>query len=124
MSWMDRRPFSSAPLMTFNALNSGTNCELGDTGYGSLLAVKTMTACHSPNAGYSSVFDMSANADEWEDTCTTAPGTGMQDHCRTRGGSYRDSVNWVRCDSDWLEQPEAFLRSERLYTVGIRCCAP
>jgi formylglycine-generating enzyme required for sulfatase activity len=103
---------------------SPTSCNGGDSSNDELVAVKSMSACHSPTAPYSAIYDMSANADEWEDNCIVASGNGMNDHCRTRGGSYIDAMQWVRCDSDWLQQPEAFQRGERLYTVGFRCCAP
>jgi hypothetical protein len=38
MSWMDRRPSASAPVMTFSVLNSGTNLVIGSS------------SCHLPSS--------------------------------------------------------------------------
>jgi formylglycine-generating enzyme len=89
-----------------------------------LVSVRSMAACHAPTAPFSGIYDMSGNADEWEDTCITASGNGAQDKCRTRGGAYPDSLTFLRCDADWLQQSAAYTRSERIVSVGFRCCAP
>jgi formylglycine-generating enzyme required for sulfatase activity len=94
-------------------------CNVSDALIDDIVAVRSMTACHAPIAPYSSLYDLSGNADEWEDSCIVQPGNGSQDTCRTRGGSFYDSANYVRCNADWV-----YTRSTRLVTVGFRCCAP
>jgi formylglycine-generating enzyme len=100
-----------------------TICNGGNT-IGDIVAARSMAACHAPTAPFSSIYDMSGNADEWEDTCIVLPGNGSQDKCRTRGGAYPDSQIFLRCDADWLQQSSAYTRSDKRLTVGFRCCAP
>ena len=96
-----------------------TTCNGGDNGVADFVPVKSMTGCHWSAAPYSSIYDMSGNADEWEDTCTQAGGIGANDPCRARGGNYLDSQLWLRCDADWM----GYNRSDRFLNVGFRCCS-
>jgi formylglycine-generating enzyme len=102
-----------------NAYGAAT-CNGSETGVGALLPVRSMPGCHSPNAPYSAVFDLSGNADEWEDNCIQQPGNGTNDICRTRGGSYFDTLlTYLRCDGDG-----GYTRGTHRFGVGFRCCSP
>jgi len=105
-------------------------------GYNSLgmIAVGGAVNCHGPAAPYNGVFDMSGNADEWEDSCDQVSsggpvnGDGRSDTCRTRGGSTYDGASmttgdtpyFLTCGADW----EGYTRQTQNHAVGFRCCAP
>jgi len=87
-----------------------------------LIDVGTMALCHGFDA-YQSVFDMSGNVLEWEDSCETNPapedgGTGPgTDLCRIRGGSILSGEAGLSCDADFNEP-----RNHAPPLVGFRCC--
>jgi hypothetical protein len=92
-----------------------------------IVPVGYTSTCHAPAAPYSGIFDLSGNADEWEDSCDLVGGqsaNGSSDTCRVRGGSYEDGdlTNpqvFLECAADWF-----WTRNLRRETVGFRCCAP
>jgi len=86
-----------------------------------IIPPKAASGCHAANAPYSAVYDLSGNADEWEDSCD-ATGTGAdQNRCRTRGGGWSDKVQGaLQCDANYL----GYTRSTHGSAVGIRCCSP
>jgi formylglycine-generating enzyme required for sulfatase activity len=100
--------------------SSPTQCK------GAAIVVKSDTGCHSPNSPYSQIYDMSGNEDEWEDSCVQAStGTGQDDVCRTRGGSYCDSQTWLNCSANWgYDLTHGWTRNRQILNVGFRCCAP
>jgi hypothetical protein len=64
------------------------------------------------------VFDLSGNAMEWEDACSTST-DGGSDVCRLRGGSaYAIGESQLACDADNGEP-----RSYTAPGIGFRCCA-
>ncbi len=63
------------------------------------------------------LFDMSANAAEWEDSCDGT--TGASDNCHVRGGSYKESGSNVACSAN-----KTLPRSGSAEDVGFRCCYP
>jgi formylglycine-generating enzyme required for sulfatase activity len=79
--------------------------------------VGSFAGCHSPDAPYSDVYDLSGNAAEWDNTCD---GDGPDDGCRIRGGSFEHNEHGLRCamarDLHWP-------RMRRVGAIGFRCCA-
>lgn len=83
-------------------------------------AVKSRANCHSPSPGYQSVFDMSGNVAEWEDSCEKSAQAGdANDACRTRGGSIKDERDDTQCAA---VPASALVRGTVSPTVGFRCC--
>jgi formylglycine-generating enzyme len=80
-----------------------------------LNAVGAAGGCTGYRDPWSTVHDMSGNAQEWEDACA---GDGPNDVCRRRGGSYVSSASKIRCDAD--ESASRLLADSR---TGFRCCA-
>src|SRR5262249_5707108 len=70
------------------------------------VAVGTTTC----EGGYPSLFDMSGNVSEWEDSCN-------QDRCRVRGGAYTADQTGLKCGA-----ARDLARSVGDPTVGVRCC--
>lgn len=95
-------------------------CRSGDaddyTEWG-LGAVGSFAGCHSPEAAYAAVHDLSGNAAEWDNSCVSdSPEAG----CHIRGGSYQHNKHGLRCAmGERLEWPRMFAVS----SVGFRCCA-
>lgn len=101
----------------------GTSCNDFDYGKATVLPVGSVATCHSPDAPFSAVYDMSGNVYEWEDSCTPYVGDAgtspINDGCRTRGGSYTTSdITHLLCARDRSDP-----RDSRLPTLGFRCCA-
>ncbi len=61
------------------------------------------------------VYHMSGNAAEWEDSCNAQ--MGMDDLCRTRGGSFASGAIDVACAAD-----ASMARSTTSPMIGFRCC--
>lgn len=77
----------------------------------------SLSACHSPDAPYDAVSDMSGNVAEWDNGCD---GDDPDSPCRVRGGSYEHQNHGLRCAMG------ENLRWPRMRTqagVGFRCCA-
>lgn len=64
-----------------------------------------------------SLYDMSGNVAEWEDSCNGA--TGSTDDCRVRGGSFKEAQAALACNAD-----RVLKRDAKLEDVGFRCCFP
>ncbi|MEM9695583.1 MAG: SUMF1/EgtB/PvdO family nonheme iron enzyme [Myxococcota bacterium] len=66
------------------------------------------------------IFDLSGNAAEWEDSCTTFASANdpAGQTCRTRGGSYSDRESNLACLS-----PRGDDRNTTSPTIGFRCCS-
>jgi formylglycine-generating enzyme required for sulfatase activity len=68
--------------------------------------------------GFSGIFDMSGNVNEWVDACMTTTGSG--DMCvDSGGGKYYFPSDGLSCTSI-----EFRTRNERHSDLGFRCCAP
>lgn len=82
--------------------------------------VGTRKNCKSPSPGYSKLFDMSGNVEEWEDSCQKSASSGSgTDACRTRGGSWTSARADTRCDA---VPAAAHQRGDHAPTLGFRCC--
>jgi hypothetical protein len=66
--------------------------------------------------GYPGLSDMSGNVQEWEDNCST--GSGLDDDCKTRGGSYKDGQTGLTCATTSSNRKRAGSDS----STGFRCC--
>ncbi|MCA9646273.1 MAG: SUMF1/EgtB/PvdO family nonheme iron enzyme, partial [Myxococcales bacterium] len=79
--------------------------------------VGSFAACHSPDAAYSKVFDLSGHVAEWDQGCQS---DDAEAPCRIRGGSFQHHAQGLRCDMGRaLEWP----RTRQVEAVGFRCCA-
>lgn len=94
-----------------------TSCNGYDAGNSATVAVNTLTSCQSPVAGYSRVYDLSENIDEWEDSCS---GADQSAYCRIRGGSFLSRSGYLACNFVYDNDPRDVANS----SVGFRCCAP
>ncbi|EYF08819.1 formylglycine-generating enzyme family protein [Chondromyces apiculatus] len=66
------------------------------------------------NGAVSTLYQMSGNASEWEDSCNAT-----MTSCRVRGGSVNTtSEDQIRCDADLMDDP---LDNSDVYR-GFRCC--
>jgi hypothetical protein len=77
--------------------------------------------------GYQSLFDMSGNVAEWEDSCSAS--AGANDACLIRGGSIQDANSTApslscndSADGDATPSPATAKRSTKDELVGFRCC--
>jgi hypothetical protein len=79
------------------------------------VAVGSMASCQSSASAYSSVFDLSGNVAEWEDSCNGTVGSG--DLCRLRGGAYNAFGSSIACATNDFAS-----RDSANNYVGFRCC--
>ena len=88
-----------------------------NNGTGTVAKVGTMPECQSAIAGYSGVYDLSGNVDEWDDCCG---GTSQHsDYCRVRGGSFNGLGEYGECGFDMVTTRDATEND-----LGFRCCFP
>jgi formylglycine-generating enzyme required for sulfatase activity len=93
-------------------------CNGFEKGAAALLAVGSQSDCEGSAA---SLFDMSGNVAEWEDSCWGSAGGG--DLCRLRGGAFINGItdsgeNELRCGMNG-----STYRNFWYHFAGIRCCA-
>ncbi len=69
--------------------------------------------------GFVGIFDMSGNAEEWEDSCF-AYTTDASDGCLNRGGSFEESASELACASSQSADGRNFTSNH----TGFRCCSP
>ncbi|MEZ4233954.1 MAG: SUMF1/EgtB/PvdO family nonheme iron enzyme [Polyangiaceae bacterium] len=82
-----------------------------------LADVGSFPDCHSPDAAYSKLYDLSGHVAEWDQGCQS---DDPEAPCRIRGGSYQHHAHGLRCDMGRaLEWP----RTRQVESVGFRCCA-
>jgi hypothetical protein len=101
----------------YGSTYANATCWTNAGGNAKVQNVQTKAGCHGPSAPYSSIFDMSGNADEWEDSCESS---AWDSKCRTRGGSARDPQGYVECSANWSD----YTRNNFGAVIGFRCCAP
>ena len=87
-------------------------CNGDDHGVGQRVAAGSMSC----EGGYSNLEDMSGNVMEWDDSCGST--NGATDLCRVRGGSFEHDQSHLICGNG-----DSAHRQDKLYHVGIRCCA-
>jgi len=75
--------------------------------------VGSVSTCEGP---YPGLFDLSGNADEWEDACNNMTGSG--DSCVTRGGGYQSDSFFLKCGA-----LGGTGRNNHVPDLGIRCCS-
>ncbi|MBI5531320.1 MAG: SUMF1/EgtB/PvdO family nonheme iron enzyme [Deltaproteobacteria bacterium] len=78
-----------------------------------------LQSCQGTGA-YAGVFDMSGNAQEWEDSCNGLQGGA--DLCQVRGGAFSsgDGKSTLRCSSGLV----TVRRDTADPALGFRCCSP
>ena len=64
-----------------------------------------------------SLYDMSGNVAEWEDSCNGT--AGASDDCHVRGGSFQQQQAALECKANRAQKRDA-----KLADVGLRCCFP
>lgn len=79
------------------------------------LPVATLSTCQSPIYAFTGVYDLSGNADEWEDSCN---GTGKTAACSIRGGSYGSTDTTLACNVGGND-----VRNDTYAFIGFRCCS-
>jgi formylglycine-generating enzyme len=87
---------------------NGTDYEAGAT-----IAVGSAAGCVGSAP---SLFDMSGNVAEWQNSCNEAVGDAGT--CEARGGGFRSDAGGLTC--------QALLPNGRAYSapdIGIRCCS-
>jgi formylglycine-generating enzyme required for sulfatase activity len=79
------------------------------------VAVGTLSTCQSSVPGYSGVYDLVGNVQEWEDSCN---GPGPSASCRLHGKDFMAAGLFLRCNADYSAP-----RNLNDYTTGFRCCS-
>jgi len=106
-------------MFPYGSTYRGTACN-GDEywssnyGHNTTLAVGSLATCQSPSSSYASVYDLSGNVWEWEDSC--GPGG-----CSARGGSYTFYQPYLACGG--IDAVAVVTRTFCLAYVGFRCCS-
>ena len=78
------------------------------------LPVGTLPGCTSTTSGYTNVYDLSGDVEEWEDSCF---GTDLYSPCDVRGGSFLDAAIVTACNTS-----DHNARNVENNHVGFRCC--
>jgi formylglycine-generating enzyme len=99
---------------TFEAESCKTSATPGG---GNPVEVRTFVDCEG---GYTGLFDMSGNVQEWEDGCTNGsdPEDPADDSCNVRGGAFWSSGTEARCDHLMYRPPGNAVSND----WGFRCC--
>jgi formylglycine-generating enzyme required for sulfatase activity len=101
----------------YGATFDANACNVIEHEAGALLNVATMPGC---NGGYTGIYDLVGNTNEWIDSCDGT--TGVNDHCVDRGGSYSDPP---LVDCKYYYPLSANNTRNQVYEeTGFRCCAP
>jgi formylglycine-generating enzyme len=110
-AWANACTAGGANDYTAGASDGDCNTSSG----GGTSEVGSIAACQSTVAGYTGVYDLTGNVQEWIDGCDG----NMQptDHCIAAGGSFDDDSPYTMCI-----YPQAWVRLDHRYVVGIRCC--
>lgn len=108
------------PVLVEETGDANPGCRDADTGHYSTYGfsdVGSFSECHSPDADYAAVYDLSGHAAEWDNSCD---GDDPDAPCRIRGGSFEHHGRGLRCA---MARGLRWPRSRRAVSVGFRCCA-
>jgi formylglycine-generating enzyme required for sulfatase activity len=111
--WFDACASRSTKSFTYgNAYQPGT-CNDYEFGANTTVPVGSLVGCQSPDPRYSGVYDLTGNAQEWEDSCTDAS------FCHIRGGDYGTAGDTgTVCNADTRTA-----RDSASHYTGFRCCS-
>jgi formylglycine-generating enzyme required for sulfatase activity len=98
----------------YGNLPQSTACNTADRDAGVVVPVASFGGCVG---GFPGIFDMSGNAEEWEDSCT-AYTPDAADSCRMRGGAPDDPASAASCTFSNMHA-----RNFTENVKGFRCCA-
>ncbi|HWL86174.1 MAG TPA: SUMF1/EgtB/PvdO family nonheme iron enzyme, partial [Polyangiaceae bacterium] len=95
-----------------------TVCNGRDAGLNRTVPVASRKGCVG---GFPGIFDMSGNANEWEDSCFSMDAGYTRDACWLRGGSYQYAPEELPCEPDdpHINNADPLFRADDL---GFRCC--
>jgi formylglycine-generating enzyme len=122
---------NAANVYPYGAPYNANACNGFDYPSPGTLPVGSLPLCHGTADPFTTIFDMSGNAEEWEDSCTTAASGGL-DKCNLRGGGAHDSSTYLQCNSNWaierdISQSASYKANSSTHfadSVSFRCCAP
>jgi formylglycine-generating enzyme len=117
--WRHACSYGASPTWPYGSSADATKCNTveraPDGGTNTIVPVRSLTGCNGTPAELNSLYDMSGNVAEWEDSCSGTSGEG--DSCRVRGGSFRDKASAASCGVSTTRN-----RGDRQDWVGFRCC--
>jgi sulfatase modifying factor 1 len=95
------------------------SCNDVNAGVGDAVPVGSLASC---SGGFSGLFDMVGNVEEWQDSCNGT--TGMNDTCVDGDGAFdypSDDGGPAGTQCSFFDDD---VRSAQFPDVGIRCCSP
>jgi formylglycine-generating enzyme required for sulfatase activity len=94
----------------------GTTCNGGDNPSQNTVPVGSLVSCEPVASSYAGIFDLSGNANEWEDSCENSAQSG---NCLIRGGDRGTSdISGQNCAYEHL-----WIRDYPNFYIGFRCCS-
>jgi formylglycine-generating enzyme len=113
--WYRACSFSGARTYPYGSGYVAAACQDGSIKPAKTVPAGTKLGCEG---GYTGLFDMSGEVQEWEDSCDGTSGTG--DSCHVRGGMIYDATpSDLTCAT-----PRALARNTKNDHTGFRCCSP
>jgi formylglycine-generating enzyme required for sulfatase activity len=109
--WLDACSMGGATAYPYGGTYQAGSCNGGSTTGISLAPVASSPQCVG---GYPGLYDMSGNAWEWIDACTSGDITAF---CSTFGGAYDSGQGEMAClNQRW------WTRTSTAADIGFRCC--
>ena len=110
--WFDACSSGGINTAANGNMSAGEGCTAAGTSSQAKYVLESKT-CTSKIAGYTGVYDLTGNVEEWTNSCNGTD--GATDTCLYRGGSYGSST--TNCATTAYTT-----RSSRYGSVGFRCC--